>query len=277
MSRALKPYTFGMELEVDIRKRGRNREMFSHIPWIRSSHAETHRIYEFHALPSDGREFLRRSCILGHLLGFQHGVGSNDPKAESFHLHMGHRARPNTDWYNTGGRMLRSNDQLSAHMLVAAHHMSRTGVEFRTRWTNINRFAAYQGYRDQMSVLYLRNNDIGTLEMRLNENPAPLVLTMLYPTIVDERFRIRQRLELDSREVGAPLRMANTVREAMGGQMFDQMLSAAKQYWKFPLVNQVLDMFAEGATGQDVWAFSDNWFKQNQPKTYGAMLTQARI
>ncbi len=277
MFKSKKPYTFGMELEINPEEHPN----FHKFDWMRYSHMESDNIVEYQTMPCDGREFMRQSCVLGHMLGFEHHRGEWDERAESFHLHMGLKqdspdyfngdagrdyANERTD--NHGGRLRLGSNHVAGPMLIAADHMSRTGVKFRSYWA------------DGVTVgsAWIINNGLGTLEMRLNENPAPLISTMLYPLVTDERFTLAPRVGVLSNdtEEGAPIRTAQTVRDAMGEDMVADMIREAKKYWNFKLVDESLDMFMDGATNVDVWKHADNYFKQTNG-IYTRMLKEANI
>lgn len=267
------PYSFGMELEIS----RFDHPNFHEFSWMRPSHYESTHIRELQTMPCGGREFMRRSCILGHMLGFEHHRGQWDDKAESYHLHMG-LMHENPDYFGNpdGGRVSLASYQSAAVLLSAAHHMSRTGVRFRDAMSG----------RMGAENWGLCNNGVGTTEMRLNENPAPLIPVMLYPLMNDERFAIpdqprygQEGFYLSARNGdGMPLAMSTRIRELMPDGMFEDMIRAAKKYWKFDLVNQCLDMFVAGASNQEVWAHADQYFKQGSPNSsYHKMLREANI
>jgi len=273
-----KPFTFGMELEINRKVR---RGTFKVMPWMNPSHAESNAIYEYQTLPCDGREFLRRSCILGHMLGFEHAPGSHDKRAESFHLHMGYR-NPNGPHFHNRGRTqtICADGQMAVNpLLIAAHHLSRTGTRFRTRWESLD-----VGYHPRCSegqyltTSMMRNNsDHGTMELRLNDSPSPIVPTILFPTIVNPAFRLSGKELGVHRGEGSPMKMARSARKAMGEDMFNAIIKDAKKYWRFDLVDQVLDMFVEGATNKDVWAHADTYFRNIKNGAYSKMLREAGL
>ena len=290
-----KPYSFGMEMEIVKSEHPR----FKVLPWFRYSHNENSRIAEYITMPCEGREFMRRSCILGHMLGFEHHRGEYDERAESFHLHMGLKQEV-PDYHCNRTTIKSQNEATASPMLAAAHHMSRTGIKFRnqmcrqgsiypTAWaeTSIKDLPqdhywvrqASQGVPQREYPLWasgrgswLNNNDIGTLELRANENPAPLIPTMLYPLITDPRFKST------AKGCGrkTPVRIATTVRERMGDSYYE-MIKAAKEYWNFDLVNQSLDMFVDGATHIEVWQHADNYFRNIPKGRYNKMLEEAGL
>jgi hypothetical protein len=212
------------------------------------------------------------------MLGFEHARGEYDERAESFHLHMGaRRIRPS--YFNQGHvtKVEAANALNATPMLLAAHHLSRTGVRFRSRQDTFLTGQEHTHLENRCLVNgMMANNGNGTMELRLNENPAPLVATMLYPTVLDERFQASVKgMKERYHGEGSPSAIAADVRRIMGDKMMHGMMSAAKQYWKFDLVNEVLDMFVEGADSVAVWEHADLYFKKG--KLYPLMLKEAGI
>ena len=269
MFKSLKPYTFGMECEVN---GGVRRQSFQHdkFDWLNFSNNEGSVIREYITTPCGGREFLKRSCVLGHMLGFEHARGSGDARAESFHLHMGYRQRmANAREYNQPSIHVRQLNQ-AAPLLVAAHHLSRTGVQYRNMVSDCERI--HQNTETLTGrASWMSRNGLGTMELRMNENPAPLVPVMLYPTIKDTRFTAS--VEGCSTVHQRPATTSAMVRESMGS-MYDGMIKAAKEYWDYPVVNQCLDAFSEGATHVETWEIASRFFGAIPRGRYNQMMSK---
>lgn len=248
-----KPYSFGMELEINQQVRG---NPFSKLPWAHYQNDENEVIREYITDPCSGLEFLRRATLLGHMLGFRYEEGEDDRRAESFHLHIGRVT--NVPYRNVDRLRV---DKLShlTPLLVAASHMSRTGVLWRdqVRMFDGNAFANTVTYTSERGS-WVQNNGIGTIELRINENPAPLIPTILLPTVLDGRFEV----DNSSMRRSLPERMASDVKAQLGGAQFEGMMKAARDYWRNPIVSKLLSAFSKGAGHIDVWELSHKELKE---------------
>lgn len=262
-------FTFGMEMEVNVNKRGAILEQFN---WVTKRGRENNVIHEWLTLPCAGHEFLRRITLLGHILGFQHERGEHHRKAESFHLHIGRRQTTPSYYGNLTRLKIKDLEKLTP-LLMAAHHMSRTGTTWRTKLDDFAGSSVYK--RKEMYVgrgSWITNNHLGTIEVRMNENPSPLIPVILLPVLVQNALGI----DNSTLTHALPEQMAQKVRGMVGEAQFTRTIDKAKRYWHNQTVSKLLDAFVDGATTVETWQLAHTEYSAHN-RQYGTAFNNLRL
>jgi len=243
-----KPYYFGMELELNkfVRKDAIRNICASSI--IGGYGSENPTISEYRMNPCHGLEFIRQAAFIGHNVGFEYAAGHYDDRAESFHLHIGRRQSRISCTENLR-RLLMGSVGHANILLMAASHLSRNGQQWRSNVSSGARAMYCDHVTYDSKDYWITNNNVGTLEVRLNENPSPLVPMLLLPVVAEGS------ISHDTNYTGyvfcrhTPKDVEDTIKSEMGVKTVHKVVSESKKYWYYhPLIVSILNMYLEGAT-----------------------------
>jgi len=261
--KATSPVTWGMEVEYSRYERPRIEEFFESPPvsWAEEHGEENDVIYEGGIGVSDKHmQFIRRACIIGALHSYDgyrlHNEGEDDAEAESNHLHIGLTPCPTPIW----GQV--------ANALAWGKQFTRNGYHHRDAIGKRGSFVddSEDAWKDTIPYdskgTWATRNALGTIEYRINGNPAPLFMALAAPMLLSLKakpFEYSGVLEVAYVRECTDLARAHPSYD----HNKDMLAKYGKDFGEASLENKIITMGLDDAAPYEVWDMAHAWLTDN--------------